>query len=312
MKRGACRQGNLPTSVQAAEISVSKSGAAEMEEALYKLHQVQLDLLRQVDRICRKYGIRYMLFAGTALGAVRHHGFIPWDDDLDVILLRPDYERFLQLAPAELDAAQYCLQAEFSAHWPMFFSKLRKNGTAFFEAYPPRDPQAHQGVYLDIFPCDNLSDLAPVRWLQFAASRVVVAKGLYQRGYAAGSWGKRLFLQLCRPLPCGPFLALCRLRSRPGSRWVHSFLGGSSRYRKSVYPRIWFTETAALPFEGALYPVSAYADQLLTRLYGDYSILPTPEQQARKRHAVWFDPEHSCPGAGPPVRIDAPQSRSIR
>lgn len=85
-----------------------------------------LQMLHEVDRICRKYGIQYMLFAGTALGAVRHGGFIPWDDDIDVIMLRPEYERFLALAVDELDSNTYYLQREFSEHWPMFFAKLRK------------------------------------------------------------------------------------------------------------------------------------------------------------------------------------------
>lgn len=285
---------------------------AAAERDLGALHQVQLELLQQVDRVCRRHGLHYQLFAGTALGAVRHGGFIPWDDDVDVILLRPDYERFLQFACEELDAEQYFLQREFSPHWPMFFSKLRKNGTAFLEAYPPRDPAAHQGVYLDIFPCDNLSDFAPVRGLQFAASKVVVAKGLYRRGYAAASRPKRLFLQLCRLLPLAPFLALCRLRGHGGTRWVHSFLGGSSRYRSSVYPRQWFTETVRLPFEGGAYPVSAHWAQLLTCLYGDYQRLPTPEQRAAKQHAVQFDLEHSWTAYEGRSRGGAQQPRSIR
>ena len=146
-------------------------------------HQaVLLELLTEFDRICVKHGIGYVLFAGSALGAVRHQGFIPWDDDLDVAMLRADYQRFLQLAPAEL-GEQYFLQGEFSAHWPMFFSKLRKNGTACMERFVPKDEKMHQGIYMDIFPVDNLSDNALVRKIQFAASKVVIAKGLDRRGY---------------------------------------------------------------------------------------------------------------------------------
>ena len=84
-----------------------------------------LEMLREIDRICRKHDIPYQLFAGTALGAVRHGGFIPWDDDLDIIMLRKDYLRFLFLAERELNSELYALQAEFTDHWPMFFSKLR-------------------------------------------------------------------------------------------------------------------------------------------------------------------------------------------
>lgn len=147
--------------------------------AILKEHQkTMLNLLHEVERICQKHHISYMLFAGTLLGSVRHQGFIPWDDDLDIIMLRPEYERFLEIAPKELDAGSYYLQKEFSAHWPMFFSKLRKNGTACIERYIPKDKQTHQGVFIDIFPCDNLRDHVFLQKLQFFASKIVIAKSL--------------------------------------------------------------------------------------------------------------------------------------
>ena len=147
----------------------SKATLPQHQQALY-------ELLQALDSVCKKHRIRYMLFAGTALGAVRHKGFIPWDDDLDVVMLRPEYERFLAVAGQELDSEKFFLQKEFSEHWPMFFSKLRRNGTTCLERFIPRDPQIHQGVYIDIFPCDNLSDSPLVGKLQFLASKLVIAK----------------------------------------------------------------------------------------------------------------------------------------
>ena len=117
-----------------------------------------LHILREFDRICKKHNISYMLFAGSTIGAARHKGFIPWDDDVDVAMLRSEYERFLEIAPSELDDNIYYLQKEFSAHWPMFFSKLRMNNTACIERYIPKDPKVHQGIYIDIFPVDNLCE----------------------------------------------------------------------------------------------------------------------------------------------------------
>ena len=140
-----------------------------------------LEMLKDFDAVCRRHHISYQLFAGTALGAVRHHGFIPWDDDVDVILMRSEYDRLFAEAAGDFDPERYYVQRENSAHWPMQFSKLRRNHTACIEKYHPKDPLVHQGVYLDIFPCDNLSDRPLMRRLQFAASRAIIAKALYAR-----------------------------------------------------------------------------------------------------------------------------------
>ena len=120
--------------------------------ASLKDHQtVLLELLQVFDRVCKKHNIRYMLFAGSLLGAVRHCGFIPWDDDLDVVLLREDYNKLSNIRPEEWGDSYY-FQYEFSNHWPMHFSKLRKNNTTCLERYHPKDNQTHQGIYMDIFP----------------------------------------------------------------------------------------------------------------------------------------------------------------
>ena len=154
-----------------------------MEEVkVMTAHQaLLLEMLKDFDAVCRRHHISYQLFAGTALGAVRHHGFIPWDDDVDVILVRSEYDRLLTEAAGDFDPERYYVQRGNSAHWPMQFSKLRRNHTACIEKYHPKDPLVHQGVYIDIFPCDNLSDLPLMRRLQFAASKAIIAKALYRK-----------------------------------------------------------------------------------------------------------------------------------
>ena len=108
-----------------------------------------LILLEEVDRICQKHQLSYMLFAGTLLGAVRHKDFIPWEDDIDVLMPREDYQRFLDIAQRECDKNVFFVQREFSHHWPMHFSKLRLQNTAYIEKYHPKDPLQHQGIYID-------------------------------------------------------------------------------------------------------------------------------------------------------------------
>lgn len=259
----------------------------------HQLHQKALcQLLEEFDRVCKTLSIPYMLFAGTLLGAVRHDGFIPWDDDLDVIMLRKDYTRFLQEAPSVLNTETYFLQKEFSEHWPMFFSKLRLNNTTCLEKFHPKDPAVHQGIYIDIFPCDNAYDTLLGRKLQFLCSKVVIAKCLYRRGYDTDSAKKKLFMHLCRALPMKPFLHLTQAKGKAGST-VHSFLGAASCYEKNVYPRQYFQELTTHTFENKMYPIPANHHQLLQLLYGDYMVLPPLEQRQCKQHAIVVDLEHS-------------------
>lgn len=263
------------------------------ESGLQRHQQVLLELLAEFDRICKKHHIKYALFAGTALGAVRHRGFIPWDDDLDVVMLRTEYERFLRVAPQELDGRKYFLQAEHSDHWPMFFSKLRKNGTACMEKFIPKDPQIHQGIYMDIFPCDNLSGHTLVRKLQFAASKVVISKGLDRRGYLTDSRAKKLLMMFCRLIPMGAVRPLVLLRGRSDSEMVHTFFGAASRFEKNVFPRKWFETTVELQFGKEKYPVCADFDAMLSKIYGNYMELPPEEDRRCKVHAVIVDPDNS-------------------
>ena len=247
-----------------------------------------LKLLVEFDRVCRVLEIPYVLFAGTLLGAVRHQGFIPWDDDLDVLMLREDYQRFLAQAEGILNREEFFLQKEFSSHWPLFFSKLRLNGTACLEKYHPKDPSTHQGIYIDIFPCDRAAATEMGRKLQFFASKVVIAKSLDARGYDTDSRGKKLFMALCRLLPAAPFLALTR-RGRADSPLVHTFLAGARSYHKNVFPRSWLEQRSNAVFSGLSFPVPGDWDALLHLLYGDYMTLPPPEERQLKQHALVVD-----------------------
>ena len=256
-------------------------------------HQLALlTLLTELDRVCKAMDIPYVLFAGTLLGAVRHQGFIPWDDDLDVMMLSEDYDRFLTEAPALLDTDRFYLQGEFTEHWPLFFSKLRLNGTTCLEKYHPKDPAIHQGIYIDIFPCDNAAATPLGRRMQFAASKVVIAKALDRRGYETHNVAKKLYMTACRLLPQKPFWRFAT-KGRADSSTVHSFFAAARSYRKNVYPREWFTRRSEAVFENGTYPIPADYDAVLTALYGDYRTLPPEEERVCKQHALLVDTDQS-------------------
>ncbi len=265
----------------------------QAQEEIHAAHlQALLLLLQEFDRVCKQLGISYMLFSGTMLGAVRHGGFIPWDDDVDVVMLREDYERFLSQADTVLDQQTFFLQKEFSEHWPMFFSKLRLNHTTCLETYHPKDPLIHQGVYMDIFPCDTAFKSQLGKRIQFLASKVVIAKSLWRRGYETKNKKKKLFMGICRMLPMAPFFKIARGGAKK-SEGVHTFFGAASSYSKNIYPRAYFLQTKMMAFESGEYPVSTHYHELLKILYGDYMRLPPPEERRIKQHAVLIDLENS-------------------
>lgn len=259
-----------------------------------RAHQLMmLEMLSEVDRICKKHNITYMLFAGTLLGAVRHNGFIPWDDDLDIVMLRQEYERFLDVAKVELDLRRYYLQSEFSSHWPMFFSKLRRNGTACVERYIPKDRHTHMGVYIDIFPCDNLYETRFMRKLQFLASKIVIAKALDARGYVTDRVEKKVFILFSRLMLNRPLVDFVKHPKGTKSNMVHTFFGASSKYSKNIYPREWFHKLISLSFEGHVFPAPSQYHKLLTQLYGDYTVPPSETERNQKVHGEIVDLEHS-------------------
>ncbi len=127
------------------------------QEEIRKLQLIEVDALKAIIAVCDKLSIEYFLIGGTCLGAIRHDGFIPWDDDIDVGMTRDDYNRFLLEAPRLLDE-RFFLQTPFTEKNAQYsYSKLRVNGTTFME-YSNRKVIMHQGVYCDIFPFDEVPD----------------------------------------------------------------------------------------------------------------------------------------------------------
>lgn len=261
----------------------------EGELATLEEHQQALYyLLCEFDRVCRKLNIPYFLFAGTLLGAVRHKGFVPWDDDLDVLMQRKDYERFLKEAPEILDQESFYLQAEFSEHWPMFFSKMRLNGTSCLERYRPKDPMMHQGVYIDVFPCDNAFRSRLGRAIQFCCSKVIIAKGLDAEGYITRSKKKKIIMLLCRVLPRKVFHRVVKGPKETGG-YVHCFLGGASKFSRSVFPSAYFANRVLLRFQNGEFYAPVQYDAVLKTLYGDYMRIPSEEERKCKEHAMLVD-----------------------
>lgn len=253
-----------------------------------ELKRIELDILKDVSAFCEAHGIRCYLGYGTLLGAARHRGFIPWDDDVDVLMPRPDYERFCREYGGD----------RFSVHTfrndPGFFypfAKVYDDRTLVVE---DRDPNGRSAVCVDVFPVDGLSDADahPRRVLRgqrrcYAALSLRRAPPLLRRR----SWRKQLALWIGAPLRLIPSVVrggLARRALRRFDRTVSAVGFDSALFAgvmvwgygsREALPRSVFDPGEALPFEDGRFPAMRGWREYLAGLYGDYMTPPPPDRR---------------------------------
>jgi lipopolysaccharide cholinephosphotransferase len=153
------------------------------EQELQRLQDALYETLGEVDRICRKHDIRYFVTGGTAIGAYFWQKMLPWDDDIDVGMMRSDYERFAKVAQQELGDRFFLQSPDTEPHTPFYFMKVRMNGSRFSES-TFKHIDMHQGIFVDIFPFDKVPRQ---KWLERLQHKVVfflnglfIAKEIWQ------------------------------------------------------------------------------------------------------------------------------------
>ena len=257
-------------------------------ETLRALQQTELELLIELDRICRENGIEYHIIAGTMLGAVRHGGFIPWDDDADVAMLRPEYERFRDVCQSAADPERFVFQDHrVTPGYRWGYGKLRRRGTLFLREHQEHMPY-EQGVFLDVFPLDPVPDSQLGRSLMDAYC-FCIRKLLWARvgKDADRSAGKRLLFALLDRIPEERVLRaydrLVERTKRIRSDWVRILMFPTPN-RRGGYLRRWYEGGEPILFEGHLFPGVSDPDGYLRFKFGDY-MTPPPEGQ-RKAHPV--------------------------
>lgn len=255
---------------------------------LRALQLVELELLCEFRRVCDKAGIPYAIIAGTLLGAVRHGGFIPWDDDADVALLREDYEKFREACKTELNHEKFYFQdQDETPGYRWGYGKLRKRGTQFVRIHQESMPY-EQGVFIDVFPLDSVPNGYAERCLMNFLC-MLLRKALWSEigKTASESAVGRIVFSLMAKIPLG-LLHRCRdiiigYSSRLKSDWVRILMFPTPN-RCWGYPRCYYENTRTHSFEGQMFLGPSDYEGYLTFKFGDWRTLP-PENQ-RKTHPV--------------------------
>ena len=251
---------------------------------LIKLQQVILKIAKDFDLFCNTNGIEYFLMGGTALGAKRHKGFIPWDDDFDVFMTTENYLKFLKAEQA-LDTKSYYLQRENTKEWPLFFSKVRLNNTKYIEK-EDLGRKMHNGVYIDVMCLSNLYNNPVLRWLQYVFAKCLSASVLRSRGYKPNSMKKKLFMYIMELLFFLPIkqkiLNFVRNKNSSNDKFKGHFFG-RARYQNSVYVSSWFDQKRYIHFEDTKFPVVDALEKYLEVRFGSKYLEP-PSQKIKDQY----------------------------
>lgn len=265
------------------------------QKTLRKVQLVQLEIAKEIRRVCQENDIKCFLDGGTLLGAVRHQGFIPWDDDLDMGMQREDYERFLKIAPQKL-SPQYCLVTWYNEkNYGHAFAKVCKKNTVYIEQKAKKQCREN-GIYVDIFPYDVYQEKDGFRqqgiWLNLL-HKLIWAKC----GYV--TWNENGRINWKKYISYIPFrIAACFISKKAMIKKYDvlavkynqtngKFLQEQDcfNYGKSVVPREILNSLVDLKFEDTTFPCAAGYDTYLKALYGNYMKLP-PAEERENRHQI--------------------------
>ena len=264
-----------------------------VSENTKKLWVVLLDLLKEVDRICKKHNLKYFLGAGTLIGAVRHKGFIPWDDDIDLFMLRDDYEKLLEIGETEFKYP-YFMQTPYTDKGTFFsFLRIRNSNTTMIDRAFKYE-KFNQGCVLDIFPLDNCV-------LEGSLERYNIIKELIIENAT--------YMRLNNPFPSDnemerkkKYLSKKRNQLEVNER-IHSIasqfnnintehviLGTNTivPFGTGTFPKSAFDKSIVVDFYGIKATIPAGYDEVLTIAYGDYMQMP-PESERYLRSNFFID-----------------------
>ncbi len=262
--------------------------SGEDKWGIQPLQNCILNIAQYIDTFCDSNEIDYCLMGGSALGAVRHHGFIPWDDDLDIFMRPEQYKKFRTLFLQKGDRERFYLQEWGSQNGFPTIAKLRLNKSHYVEAdLEPMD--IHKGIFVDIFILHSCPDSRFGHWYQYFWSRYLVLKSLANRNYSRRGVLSSIILKPLKWLPKRAFVnfAIKQLyrHSTDTTRYFCHYLGRAG-YSKGLYKSEYFVTTKKVPFESIMLRVPSRVEEYLADRWGDYMKIPSEEEIKYYQHST--------------------------
>ena len=275
-------------------VEYGNRGMLVTDDNIKRLQATQLEILIEFDRICRKNGLTYHLFCGTLLGAVRHKGFIPWDDDIDVCMRRKDYNKFLELCKKELGPKYFLQTYETDKNFFHSFARIRKNNT-FLLQKEYSGIKMHHGIFIDVFPLDNIIEDKMIGRLQYYLCRITrILKNIKLWYRSSKSIVRRIIKEIIiainKPIPISFYNAL-------ETKFATIFQNRETEFSSLLVEDIKlcyeickvrnseFLKTCELEFEGHFFLAPANYHEILQNIYGDY-MTPPPVSERKWHHNI--------------------------
>lgn len=254
-----------------------------------------LEVMKYIDKLCRENGIVYYIMGGTALGAVRHGGFIPWDDDLDIFMTPAEYAKFK--AAMEKDGnPKFMIQEWRTTEKYLEYAKVRMNGTTFIEESFKDRKDLHQGIYVDIMMLHKVP--ADSNWIHkkvYYACKFVTLYALTQRNWNPKTSSQAIVVKLLKVLPCKLIANWCYKQiykyedMADGFKWCYWIT--PAKFRSGIFDKEFFENPIDISFEDTKLYGSAHIKEYLVYRYGDYMKLPSEAAQKAAVHAMIYDTE---------------------
>lgn len=249
-----------------------------------KVWSIQMEIAKHIIDVCNRNGLKVWADWGTLLGAVREHGFIPWDDDIDLMMMRDDYEKLISIASDEFKHPFFFQSAYTEKDYYRGHAQVRYDGTS---AILPSDidQHFHQGIFVDVFVYDNIPDKMGRRWKRTLRNATIARKILLTANYQGFSLKKPFtsIKYLISRILCGIFgpMNIYRFFERQFTRFnseecrqIACPTFDMKRVDKEAKDRVWYDKTVMLPFEDIMLPAPAGYDNVLKNLYGDKYMTP--------------------------------------